>query len=103
MQLPFIYINKVTIILTTVRYNTQAGTDSIYIISYAELVSNTAIFYTVQQIPLVTKMKFSNTWICTVSYSHFTINLFLIYLKNRAQYIHETRWHCSTDQSQLDT
>lgn len=75
MQLSFIWINKVTILLTTVRFNTQAGTDSTYIISYAELVSNTAIFYNVQHKPLVKKMKFSNTWICTVSYNHFTINV----------------------------
>ena len=43
MQLSYIWINKVTILLTTLRYNSQVGTDSTYITSYAELVSYTVI------------------------------------------------------------
>jgi hypothetical protein len=43
MQLYYIWINKITILLTTVQFNTQAGTDCTYIISYAELVSYTVI------------------------------------------------------------
>lgn len=43
MQLSYIWINKVTVLLTTVRFNKQAGTDCTYIISYAELVSYTVI------------------------------------------------------------
>jgi hypothetical protein len=43
MQLSYIWINKVTILFITVIFNTQDGTDSICIISYAEMVSNNAI------------------------------------------------------------
>jgi hypothetical protein len=42
MQLSYIWINTI-ILFTTVRFNTQDGTYSIYIISYAEMVSNKAI------------------------------------------------------------
>jgi hypothetical protein len=43
MQLSYIWINKVIILFTTVIFITQDGTNSICIISYAEMVSNKAV------------------------------------------------------------